>query len=302
MLRRVLVTTDFSDCSRSAFPTVRELQRVLPAEITLVHVCEGGQSREDALRELGALRREHFEGLPVTLEALPPGEGISSEVTRYAVTHSASLIVTATHGRSGLDRIRYGSVTERLLAESKSPVFVVPHHFEKESLAPKSASAEATHIAVVTDLAPESDRALLFAGELLRAYGSQGARLVVLHVAENMLNATFGNSLGENPEAVRAELERSAESRLEELVQTHLRGTTAMTYVIRGSLPVYEELVRYTDVHHLDLIVLARHEKSVVERLLTRDISTHLVRFSRKKLLVIPEGCRSLPAPTAASR
>jgi Universal stress protein UspA and related nucleotide-binding proteins len=52
----------------------------------------------------------------------------------YAEENGVDLIVIATHGRSGLDRVLLGSVAERVLRQSPLPVFVVKP--DRKSLMP----------------------------------------------------------------------------------------------------------------------------------------------------------------------
>jgi nucleotide-binding universal stress UspA family protein len=50
-----------------------------------------------------------------------PGE----EIVNYAHKHKVDLIAIATHGRSGLKRILFGSVTEYVIKNSKLPILLV---------------------------------------------------------------------------------------------------------------------------------------------------------------------------------
>lgn len=56
-----------------------------------------------------------------------PAEVIDAEAIRVA----ADLIAMGTHGRSGLDRLRLGSVAERVLPSAPCPVLTV--HTEPSS-------------------------------------------------------------------------------------------------------------------------------------------------------------------------
>jgi nucleotide-binding universal stress UspA family protein len=48
-----------------------------------------------------------------------------SVILDYQDEHDVDLVVIATHGRSGLERLLLGSVTERIVRRSAAPVFVV---------------------------------------------------------------------------------------------------------------------------------------------------------------------------------
>jgi nucleotide-binding universal stress UspA family protein len=64
------------------------------------------------------LRRQGIEANPI-FELAPEPAG---QIVRLAKAVEADLIVMATHGRSGLDRLRHGSVTEQVLRHSDIPL------------------------------------------------------------------------------------------------------------------------------------------------------------------------------------
>jgi nucleotide-binding universal stress UspA family protein len=66
----------------------------------------------------------------------------ADEILSYVDENESDLVVIATHGRSGLDRLLLGSVTERVLRRSPSPVFVVKP--DRKSLVSGSATTAAT--------------------------------------------------------------------------------------------------------------------------------------------------------------
>lgn len=54
------------------------------------------------------------------------GEDAADALVDYARGDTIRMVVIATHGRSGLERWRLGSVTERVVRHSEVPVLVVP--------------------------------------------------------------------------------------------------------------------------------------------------------------------------------
>ncbi|MFC1993504.1 universal stress protein [Chloroflexota bacterium] len=66
------------------------------------------------------LRKKGLDVTCVCLEGLP-GDTIVS----YAATKTIDLIAIATHGRSGLKRLVFGSVTEHVLRESGIPILII---------------------------------------------------------------------------------------------------------------------------------------------------------------------------------
>jgi nucleotide-binding universal stress UspA family protein len=131
-IKQILLTTDFSDSSRSAYVTAASWARKVDARLHLVHVADSPGTHfsqhpwEACLRELGgALVKESqceaFEGLhiiPQLLEARAPFEALK----KYTRDADIDLAVNASHGRTGLDRFLLGSFAERLVRTSTVPV------------------------------------------------------------------------------------------------------------------------------------------------------------------------------------
>ena len=62
------------------------------------------------------------------------------EIIKMAILLPATLILMSTHGRSGIERIRQGSVTEQVLKQSPCPVFIL------HSSRPEPADKRTEHI------------------------------------------------------------------------------------------------------------------------------------------------------------
>ncbi|MDR6603663.1 nucleotide-binding universal stress UspA family protein [Achromobacter deleyi] len=134
--RDVLVATDFSPGSRQALRAA--LQLVPNANLTLFHAYDvpfqGKTVPDDAItrsfyngaeqsaREFTAETPELAGKTPqIVLEAGQP-ETVLSE---YSFNHRSDLVVTGTHGRTGILRTAIGSVAERLLESLPSDVLIV---------------------------------------------------------------------------------------------------------------------------------------------------------------------------------
>lgn len=91
------------------------------------------QMEQEALDYLQHVAKQfQSEGYEVHTEisALPPAEAI----IEYAENHNVDLIVIATHGRSGLSRWVFGSVTQKVVQVAPTPVLVIrPRHDHDKS-------------------------------------------------------------------------------------------------------------------------------------------------------------------------
>ena len=100
------------------------------------------------------------------------------EILKEAGTDGASVIVMGTHGRSGIDHILLGSVTEKVLHKAPCPILVVPPHASTVEL---GAPAIFKRIVCAIDFSTSSLLALNRALELAQ---EADARLTLLYAIE----------------------------------------------------------------------------------------------------------------------
>jgi nucleotide-binding universal stress UspA family protein len=146
--RRILVTTDFSEASKKAFPYAAALARKFEASLTLVYVVPSHLPAElshiGIVLEKGRMLCEAREHLPrfreleldphVHVETLVLNGVPAHAICTTAETQSVDLIVISTHGHAGLKRVALGSVTENVVRHAPCPVLVVrerEHEFLK---------------------------------------------------------------------------------------------------------------------------------------------------------------------------
>jgi nucleotide-binding universal stress UspA family protein len=140
-LKTLLLATDFSEGSVAACAMARMLCELSGARLHVLHVVTEVTDRsrrhlpvelvQDFVREVEALAQAnmktfvatHLAGLPVEAEVIV-GDGWQ-DIVRRAGEIGADLILIATHGKSGLERLLVGSTTERVLRHSLVPVLTV---------------------------------------------------------------------------------------------------------------------------------------------------------------------------------
>ena len=144
-LRRFLVPLDGSELSERALTPALAAAAVLGAEVTLLRVLtpvpaaekEQLDTRERGLGERleGEIRQAAEESLRAALARRPtPGVTVrlaveygpaAETILQYAETHHMDVIAMSTHGRAGLSRWLYGSVTEKVLHGGRHSMLVV---------------------------------------------------------------------------------------------------------------------------------------------------------------------------------
>jgi nucleotide-binding universal stress UspA family protein len=140
-LKTLLLATDFSEGAVAAGAMARMLSELSGARLHVLHVVTEITDRSrrhlpvelvrNFVRQVEELAEEnmktfvatHLSGLPVDTEVLV-GDGWQ-DIVRRATETGADLIVIATHGKSGLERLLVGSTTERVMRHSHVPVLTV---------------------------------------------------------------------------------------------------------------------------------------------------------------------------------
>jgi nucleotide-binding universal stress UspA family protein len=126
-VRRILYPTDFSPYSNQAYFHAVAMAEHHKASLTILYVFVPGSKTDETDRRHW---REQLEQIRpanpaiavhhVLLEGDP-----AAETVRYAVDAGMDLVVMGTHGRSGLERLLVGSVTERVMREAPCSVMAV---------------------------------------------------------------------------------------------------------------------------------------------------------------------------------
>jgi nucleotide-binding universal stress UspA family protein len=144
MFKRILIPTDGSPLATKAARAGIGLAEALGARVVGCYVAEvvqpvfgargmvsrqmidefnrsnrdAGQRHVDAIGRIAARLGVPFTSVVSTDH--PPHEGIA----KVAKKHRCDVIVMATHGRSGLNKLMMGSVAQKVLMHSKLPVLV----------------------------------------------------------------------------------------------------------------------------------------------------------------------------------
>jgi len=126
--KRLLVALDGSEFSERILPYVTTLAKAFGSEILLLSVPAGSTSDsyrttiETYLQNLAVELGSH----DLKVRTLVAGNVAAQTIVVTAETEMADLIMLATHGRSGMDRLMLGSVAERVVKNMPCPIFLLP--------------------------------------------------------------------------------------------------------------------------------------------------------------------------------
>ena len=125
MYKRIMVPLDGSELAQSALSHAVELCRGLSATLLLVYVRDPRAGSVEAARRYLDFVRNQQAASGVEVEILVREGPVAAALIDVADKEHVDLIAMATHGRSGLQRVVYGSVAEQLLRSSTKPILLV---------------------------------------------------------------------------------------------------------------------------------------------------------------------------------
>ena len=145
MYQHIMVPLDGSELAECVLPHVEMVAKGGNAKkVTLVRVIEplhlyGGVESGFSLEERGRLEedslniaRGYLDQIAkrlgqkgVTAEAVVLRGKVADELAEYANKNEVDLIIISTHGRSGISRLVWGSVADRIIRSVCAPVLIV---------------------------------------------------------------------------------------------------------------------------------------------------------------------------------
>jgi nucleotide-binding universal stress UspA family protein len=280
-LSRILVAVDSSKASRRAFDHALALSKSCGAELVAVHAVPRteafGQDAGPRLTWTSRLRlRAEQAGVPFSVK-IQHGDPADT-VLLHVRTLVPDIIVVGTHQRRGLDRLRGGSIAERIAAKATVPVLVIPARGSAVGTQPFA------HVAVAVDFGPASDRAL----EHVRALpGGEVARVTLLHVVPGFSGGMPAKYYRYGGAEYQGALVTDARRRLEQVMRGERPSrTTVDSKVLVGDVPT--EISRVVAGIGADLLVVGHSTRGAVSRALFGTTGARLARTLRVPLLVVP--------------
>jgi len=275
-MKKIAVTTDFSESSRKTFSAAASCVRRFGAELHVLHLAQVPPSLispwpevgpylvpddffGDAAKKLEEFVRtdEAFRGLGVKT-AIVRGETVDA-LREHLVREGFDLLVMAAQGLSAMKRLILGSFTDRMLRVAPCPVLVFhpPATGEPPPFDPR-------RILVPHDFSPPSRAALDLAREWAAGDGRSARLLFVVEHQASVYEyaARWEGTFQEHLARVHEEALR----RLRKQIAEGWKGIQAEPAVVDGD-PVEKILAEAASLP-ADLIVMGTHSKTGIEGLL----------------------------------
>jgi nucleotide-binding universal stress UspA family protein len=142
MFKRVLYPTDFSDVSKKALAFIKQLRESGGEKVILLHVIDERQIRaiesfvsehtekltndiiESVSQEMESIEKELAQAGFQVESILEVGNPIR-EILRVEEEEDVSLIVLGSHGKTNLEEIFLGSVSEKVARRCKKLILII---------------------------------------------------------------------------------------------------------------------------------------------------------------------------------
>lgn len=286
MFDRILFPTDGSDGARAARGAVLDIADRHGATLHVLHVADttvlSSTRIETDVRDEFVRQGEQFvaavedaaesRGLSTRTDVLQGG--VPETIVDYAETYEADLVAMPTHGRTGVERLVLGSVTERVLRTSGVPVLTLNPSATAQRYPYES-------VLVPTDGSDTAERALELGVDLASEYGASVHLLSVVDVASlgvDVHSEIQVDVLEDRAESFVDDARTYAEANSESAIEASTDHGTS----------VHRAINSYVADHDVDVVVLGTHGRAGIDRWLLGSVAEKVVRTSNVPVMTVP--------------
>jgi nucleotide-binding universal stress UspA family protein len=243
----------------------RYMDTIVEAEVKSINEYLGGVAKS-------------FKETAVT-SAVKKGRADEVIITEAAADKS-TLIVMATHGRSGINRWLMGSVAEKILRSTANPLLLV----RAGKAAIPAGDVGLKSVIVPLDGSQLAEAALPAVIELGKALNLE---IMLLRTYELPASAHYSGDYVPDFEALRARIRREAQGYLEGKIAALNAQGLRHVFSAATEGPAADEIVKYTLEHPESLVAMCTHGRSGVRRWVLGSVTEKVVRHSGSPVLVI---------------
>jgi len=276
MFKKVLVPLDGTPQAAAALPLARTIAHTTEGSLLLLRVTDEADRSGDPERYLHAIAKELQDD---SIECIVRRGTAADQIVAIARDLSADVIVMATHGRVGIERILASSVAERVLTHSQVPLVLV-----------RPGGKRVTHLKTLLVPTDGTAGAALALGTAVGLARASNARLVLVEAIEPIPLWVYGADYGVAPSYIdpawEDEAVTSADTYIRGLVsRLQTAGVKAQGHALKGDAVAAIETV--ADEADADLIIMSTHAYTGPARTLLGSTADALVRTAKRPVLLV---------------
>ena len=282
----ILCATDLSDLSTIAISSGVALAKEFHAKLFVCHIVDLSTTAaygdiifaplELQNKTIGythgqleqMMQHQTIDWEPLVTAGHPP-----DEISKFVAMHQIDLVVSATHGRSGLKRVFLGSVTERLMRILPCPLLIVRSIEGVETFVGKSPLVF-KKILVGCDFSSFSELAFQYGLSLAQDFESE---LHLVHVIETpSYKDVLKTGLGPGSSSEKTLYDQLSEKLSRMIPEESAVWCRPKTILLAGR--PYEEIIKYALLNAIDLIILGIRGRNLIEVLMTGSTTDRVSR------------------------
>lgn len=295
MYTRMLIPLDGSQVAEQVLPYARFLAKELAIPVNLLQVIDPdalalladpkqGRYVDTIVADFTERSRAYLEtiaqSIPGTSVQCVVAKGKAEEVLiEHAAVDKDSLMIMATHGRSGIQRWLLGSVADKVLHGATNHMLLIRATDQGKT----AGEAALKTVVVPLDGSPLAEQVLPYVGDLARQLGLQ----VVLTRAYALPPAMAPDAYGTYTEELINQLEDDTRAylvaKVEGLKEKGIKNITSVANLGYGA----EEIIKLARQTPDNLIAMCSHGRSGIRRWLLGSVTERVVRHSGDPVLII---------------
>lgn len=282
---KILVPTDFSDLSRKAIDVANKYASIFDGKISLIH-SHIPITELDEPYAIGMSSKiyQDYEEIETSIKKKlkniadeKVADGHKGELHVHIgnpaqsiveVAEDFDIIIMSTHGRTGFSRFLLGSVAEKVLRLSKTPVMVVENESEVDNF---------EKILVTTDF---SDNAVAAYPKALEIAQKTGGSVDILHIL------SFDQFEDDETDPSIKKI-REQRMNLIEKEYFHELGDRVKSYTIVSDDSPHEAILKYSRSSDYNLIVMSTVGKTGINYLMMGSTTANVVRHVETAVLSV---------------
>ncbi len=298
MVRRIVVPLDGSQLSHAALPVARGLAERTGASVTLVSVIDPPRDFYITARDASSSRwkpadierlaseekrlQEYLDGVATTFENMRVATEVrlgqaAEEILEAAEASPQTIIIMASHGRTGLGRMLIGSVANRVIQASNMPVIVVKASEDSKAEYGKRSIAR---VMVPLDGSRFAEQAL----EKARSVFGNDVRYVLIRIVEPVAPGQAYTS------EVIADYERQAHDAAEDYLEDVAGRLKAEGATVARDVRIIQPslgITQFAEETSADLIAISTHGRSGMGRFLMGSVAERVLHNAERPVMMV---------------